>query len=305
MPSSRSRPSKLPIAPAHGRAIVHCSTRACAPPQASARASRRGRGHVERERSRQVASGPAARLRALRGGRRGGGAAAASGQVGCAQGGGRQRQPRCLAGGRARARVGRDLRGGAAADAGLGQAAGGRAAPDRDGAADHHRRLRRVPGAAGRRHPHEPGRDRAAVGARRAALRDPPLRGAGRRPHRCGHGRRPQGAPCRDDRSAAGRHHLRRHRPRRDAHRDAHADAPLRRSRGAPPRARMASAERVHPLRDHHQARRARRVRSNASRGVRRPGPRQGGHVPRLRGTVARLHRRRLAWARAPRSPPS
>ena len=40
---------------------------------------------------------------------------------------------------------------------------------DRDGAADHDRRLRRVPGAARRRHPHEPGRDRAAVGARRAA----------------------------------------------------------------------------------------------------------------------------------------
>ena len=29
--------------------------------------------------------------------------------------------------------------------------------------------------------------------------------------------------------------------------------------------------------------------------GVRRPGPRQGGHVRRLRGAVARLHRRRLA----------
>ena len=43
------------------------------------------------------------------------------------------------------------------------------------------------------------------------------------------------------------------------------------------------------------QARRARRVRPDAARGVRRPGARQGGDVRRLRGAVARLHRRRLA----------
>src|SRR4051812_39180072 len=35
---------ETPIAPANSRAIVHCSTRACAPPQAFARASRKGVG---------------------------------------------------------------------------------------------------------------------------------------------------------------------------------------------------------------------------------------------------------------------
>ena len=52
-----------------------------------------------------------------------------------------------------------------------------RAAPRRDRAAAARRRLRRIPGADRRRHPHEPGRDRAARRARRAARRDPPLRG--------------------------------------------------------------------------------------------------------------------------------
>ena len=104
-----------------------------------------------------------------------------------------------------------------------------------------------------------------------------------------------QGAPRRADRRAARRHHLRRHRPRRDARRDPRADAPLLRGRGRAARARMAPEERLHPARGHRQARRARRVRPDAAGGVRRPGARQGGDVRRLRGAVARLHRRRLA----------
>src|SRR4051795_8530813 len=81
-------PPKLPIARVRGRVIVQCSTRAYAPPQDRGRQQKGSGPHVERERSHQVAGGPGARLRALHGGGRGGGAAAASGQVGRAQGGG-------------------------------------------------------------------------------------------------------------------------------------------------------------------------------------------------------------------------
>ena len=107
--------------------------------------------------------------------------------------------------------------------------------------------------------------------------------------------RQRQGAPRRTDRGAARRHHLRRQRPRRDARRDPRADAPLLGGRSRAARARVAPEERVHPARDHRQGGRARRVRPDAAGGVRRPGARQGGDVHRLRGAVARLHRRRLA----------
>ena len=100
---------------------------------------------------------------------------------------------------------------------------------------------------------------------------------------------------ARTDRGAARRHHLRRQRSRRDARRDPRADAPLLGGRSRAARARVAPEERLYPDGDHPEGGRARRVRPDAAGGVRRPGARQGVDVRRLRGAVARLHRRRLA----------
>ena len=94
---------------------------------------------------------------------------------------------------------------------------------------------------------------------------------------------------------AARGHHLRRHRPRRDARRHAPRDAPLRAGRGGAPCPRVASLQQLYPRRDPRQAGRARRVRAHHAGGLRRARPRQGGHVPGLRGAVARVYRRRLA----------
>ena len=96
-------------------------------------------------------------------------------------------------------------------------------------------------------------------------------------------------------RCPAQRRHLRRFRSRRDACRHPRPDAQVLRGRGGAARARVAPQERLHPARSDRQGRRARRVRSDVAGGVRRPGARQGGDVRRLRGAVARLHRRRLA----------
>jgi heat shock protein HtpX len=107
------------------------------------------------------------------------------------------------------ARLAGDVHRVAAADAGLGASAGGRAALHRDRAAHYDSRLRRVSGPARGRHPHESERDRAARRAGCAAGGDSPLRGAGRRSDRCRDGRWAEGAAGRADRRTAGRHHLR------------------------------------------------------------------------------------------------
>ncbi len=177
----------------------------------------------------------------------------------------------------------------------LGQPARGRRPLRRVRAADPRRGLRRVPGADRRRHSHEPGRDHPPRGAGRAQGRRAPLRGRGRRPRRRRQHAGREVAACRAHRRAARRHHLRRHRPRRDARGDPRADAQVLGSRGRAARARVAPEERLHPARHHRQGRRARRVRPDDAGGVRRPGARQGEHVHRLGGAVARLYRRRLA----------
>ncbi len=55
----------------------------------------------------------------------------------------------------------------------------------------------------------------------------------------------------------------------------------------------MASHQQLHPAGDDRACRRARGVRADAAGRVWRPGARQGVDVRRLRGTVARLYRRR------------
>ena len=97
----------------------------------------------------------------------------------------------------------------------------------------------------------------------------------------------------------------RRSRSRRHLRGDPRRDAPLRRRRGRAPRARVASRQRLYPARNHRRPFEDGRLRPHHPRGLRRHGARQGGDVRRVGGTVARLYRRRLARARAPRSPPS
>ena len=87
----------------------------------------------------------------------------------------------------------------------------------------------------------------------------------------------------------------RRSRPRRDLRSDPRRNAPLRRRRSRASRPGLAPRQRLYPARRHWRPRRTRRFRPDHPRGIRRPRARQGGDVRRLRGTVARLYRRRLA----------
>ena len=135
------------------------------------------------------------------------------------------RRHRCGPACRARARLACDHGRGAAPDARLGRPACGRGPLRRVRAADPRCRIRRVPGADRRRHPHEPGGDHPPRGARRRQGRGSPLRGRGRRSRRRGQHPDRQVAACRSHRRPARRHHLRRHRPRRDARGDPRADA--------------------------------------------------------------------------------
>ena len=108
--------------------------------------------------------------------------------------------------------------------------------------------------------------------------------------------RRPQGAPGRADRRAA-----------RPSPPSATPASTRRSPRCATQMRRFAEAEVLPHAHEWHlkneyipleviaKLGRARRVRPDHPRGVRRPRPRQGGDVRRLRGAVARLHRRRLA----------
>ena len=158
-----------------------------------------------------------------------------------------------------------------------------------------HRR-RRISGADRRRHSDEPGRDRAA--RRPRARRRAPWRRASNPAveHLIAYGntapRRARLAELiREQQEATDR----RLRPRRHARLDPRGDAQIRRRAGRAARAGMASARQLHPARRHRANVRARRVRPDHPRGLRRHGARQGIDVRRLRGAVARLYRRRLA----------
>ena len=91
------------------------------------------------------------------------------------------------------------------------------------------------------------------------------------------------------------RRHGRHLRPRRDAGIDPRGDAQVRRQRSDRQRAELAPHQQLHPARSHRADVRARRVRPDHPGRIRRHGARQGVDVRRLRGTVARLYRRRLA----------
>ena len=147
-----------------------------------------------------------------------------------------------------------------------------------------------------RRHPDEPGRDRAAAGARPdgpqiAARRtdavetliadgNTPAQRARlvaliREPRA-----RPRSAtPGLDETLEAIRAEM-----RKFAESEVHAARP-----------RVAPEERVHSARGHREARRTRRLRPDPPGGIRRHGARQGLDVRRVGGAVARLYRRRLA----------
>ena len=87
----------------------------------------------------------------------------------------------------------------------------------------------------------------------------------------------------------------RRLRSRRDAGIDPRRDAQICRQRGDRSRAGLAPHQQLHSAGDHRADGRPRRVRPHHPGRVRRHGARQGVDVRRLRGIVARLHRRRLA----------
>ena len=78
------------------------------------------------------------------------------------------------------------LRRGAAADVGLGHPPRGSRSLGRNGAVAGGGRIRRIPGAAGGGHSHEPGRNRSGRRAGRRAVRSAPLRGRGGGPGRGG-----------------------------------------------------------------------------------------------------------------------
>ena len=134
--------------------------------------------------------------------------------------------------------------------------------------------------------PSDLGLSAAAVAARVAG------RGRGADRHRQHRGK-PRPAGRIDDREPW--RHGRRLRPRRDAGSHPRGDAQVRRQRGDRPRPGLAPHQQLHPDGGHLADGRARRVRADHPRGVRRDGSRQGIDVRGLRGAVARLHRRRLA----------
>ena len=165
----------------------------------------------------------------------------------------------------------------------------------RDRGADRSHRARRISRPDPGRHSDQPGRDRAAVRSRTVGRR-------GRRAHDAGgrgadrlgqHGGEPRAARRTDRRRP--RRDRRRLRSRRHAGIDPRRDAQVRRQRGDRRRAWLAPHQQLHPARDHRADVRARRVRPDHPRGVRRDGARQGVDVRRLRGAVARLYRRGLA----------
>ena len=171
----------------------------------------------------------------------------------------------------------------------------GQSRRDRGAARPH--RPRRISRADPRRHPDEPGRDRAPgrprpVDGRRSAARMTPAVEAliatgntaeNRARARRADARRSHGATVGacglDETLEAIRDEMRKF-----------ADSEV-----IAARAGLAPHQQLHPARDHRADGRARRVRPDHPRGVRRHGARQGVDVRRLRGTVARLYRRRLA----------
>ena len=192
----------------------------------------------------------------------------------------------------ARLRLARDLRQRPAADAGVGRAArrGRRAQRARNPHAAV--RLRRIPLPDRRRHSDVAGRGGPAPRPRRLRRRNSCLLrpvGRGPDPQR----RRRRGAPA--HRRADRRRQLRQARPRRDPGDDPRPVPPLLRGEGRSLRPRLARARRAHPDGDHRGDGRARRLRPDHPRGVRRARHGQDVHVHRHRGAVARLHRRRLA----------
>ena len=86
----------------------------------------------------------------------------------------------------------------------------------------------------------------------------------------------------------------RRCRPRRHAGIDPRGNAQVRRQRGDRPRTRLASHQQLYPDGSHRADVGPRRVRADHSGRVWRHGAGQGVDVRRLRGTLARLYRRRL-----------
>ena len=113
---------------------------------------------------------------------------------------------------------------------------------------------RRISRADFRRHPDEPGRNRAPRRLRPRPGRD---RAVPHRSHRDAdrlrqHPRKPR-RPRRADRRSA-RRRDRRSRPRRDLRGHSRRDAPLRRRRGRAARARLASRQRLYPARGHRRA---------------------------------------------------
>ena len=191
----------------------------------------------------------------------------------------------------------RHLRGGDQRTRRLRRAPPGGGPVRRDRGAPRPDRRRRVSRPALLRHPDEPGRDGPPDRFPR-----PHRQGGGVLPLRCGRDpdrrgqhagepRRPGGADARrrrlGDRGRLG--------PRRGHGGDPLGDAPLRQGRGGGSGPRVAPAERLHPDGDRHQDGRARRLRPDDPRGVRRHGPAQDRHVRGLGGAVPGLYRRRLA----------
>ena len=150
-------------------------------------------------------------------------------------------------------------------------------------------------GQLARRHPDVAGRDRPAQGpglvGRTGGAAGPEVAGADRRgQQRCG-----PGAAGRADAERAGRGHLRRHRARRRVRDDPRPVPPLRRGPGGAPRPRLAPEGRADPDGDHRRDGRARRVRADHPRGIRRLGHVEDRDVRGLRGAEPGLYRGGLA----------
>ena len=96
--------------------------------------------------------------------------------------------------------------------------------------------------------------------------------------------------------------HCRGHGPGRDLRDDPRPVPRLRRGEGRPLCARLAPERRADPDRTGGRAGRARRVRPDGGGGVRRLGPRQDGHVRRLRGAERAATSASARSARGPRS---
>ena len=182
----------------------------------------------------------------------------------------------------------------------------GRRPPRRAGAADPADRHRRVPRPARRRHPDVAERVRPSARPRPRRAR------AGRLPHprprradRPRQRRRRPRPPRRHHRGNRRRRELRRHRPRRRPRDDPRPVPPLRRRARGPLRPRVAPEGRADPARDRRGDGRARRLRPDHPRGVRRRRPLQDRDVRRLRGALAAATSASARSAPAPRSPPS